>query len=120
MFRSDQRYQMTKRIVMAHLVKQYGMGCYDHKSFAWKCDNTYYFLCPHCKLLVQVPSHDLNCRIFRHGCYRTPGNPFIPPHLPKNECDRLKRENLIHGCGKPFQFTLVPQGVSFVKPCGYL
>ena len=27
----------------------------------------------------------------------------IPPHAPKEECDRLVAENQIVGCGKPFR-----------------
>ena len=27
----------------------------------------------------------------------------IPPHLPKNECDRLATDQLIYGCGRPFR-----------------
>lgn len=51
-----------------------------------------------------VHNTDLHCRIFRHGVYRD-SNKQIPPHLPKEECERLVTEGLIHGCGKPFRVT---------------
>ncbi len=56
--------------------------------------------CPHCQCLVQIES--VNCNVFRHGSYKEDGNQ-IPAHLPKDECDRLSREDLIYGCGKPFR-----------------
>lgn len=64
--------------------------------------STLYFTCPHCSQYVEVKKKELNCRIFRHGCFK---DSFvqIPPHLCKTECDRLANEQLIYGCGKPFE-----------------
>ena len=62
--------------------------------------DTIVLLCPHCDLMIEVLQ--VNCGIFRHGIYRRT-HKQIPPHLDKSQCDRLKRENLIWGCGKPFQ-----------------
>ena len=62
----------------------------------------YEFTCPHCTGVILVHQNELNCRIFRHGEYITTNQP-IPPHLPKEECDRLAENNLIRGCGKPFR-----------------
>lgn len=56
--------------------------------------------CPHCDLLLEIL--ELNCGIFRCGVYRT-DFVQIPPHSSKEECDRLLRDRLIWGCGKPFQ-----------------
>jgi len=58
--------------------------------------------CPHCGGGIIIQTNELNCRIFRHGAYLTTMEP-IPPHLPKEECDRLVLENRIAGCGKPFR-----------------
>jgi hypothetical protein len=67
-------------------------------------DVFYFFTCPHCNGYIMVHNTELNCRIFRHGVYRDTGAP-IPPHTPKEECDRLIMENLVEGCGKPFRVT---------------
>ena len=57
-------------------------------------------LCPHCKDTVII--EQLNCCIFRHGAFKD-SNQQISPHAPKSECDSLVEQNLIFGCGKPFQ-----------------
>jgi len=54
------------------------------------------------KIIVELK--DLNCRIFRHAVYKETGEP-IPPHAPKEECDRLFDNGLIYGCGKPFRIN---------------
>jgi hypothetical protein len=72
--------------------------------------------CPHCveakepewKTWVLVDRKELNCRIFRHGIMKKPYETSrvmvqIPPHASKVECDRLAREGLIIGCGKPYK-----------------
>jgi hypothetical protein len=70
-----------------------------------KIDNgAYAFMCPHCTGAVIVPPNMVNCKIFRHGIYKSSCLP-INPHASKAECDRLFREGLIEGCGKPFRFT---------------
>ena len=56
--------------------------------------------CPHCQQLIEILA--INCAIFRCGIYRANGEQ-IPPHLPKEECDRLFAEGAIYGCGKPFR-----------------
>jgi len=56
--------------------------------------------CPHCNQSIEIIA--LNCKIFRCGIFKKDYTQ-IPPHLPKLECDRLFSENLIYGCGKPFQ-----------------
>ena len=76
--------------------------------------------CPHCLLMFVVESKDLNCRVFRHGVYRS-SLKQINPHLKKDECDRLRANSLIYGCGKPFK--LVPSGRKEeyrAVVCGYI
>ena len=58
--------------------------------------------CPHCQEPIVIYKKELNCHIFRHGVYRK-NLKQIDPHLKKDECDHLKSNNLIYGCGKPFQ-----------------
>lgn len=58
--------------------------------------------CPNCSDSVFILKKELNCLIFRHGVYKN-NMENIDPHLCKNECDRLFKEELIYGCGKPFK-----------------
>ena len=71
--------------------------------------------CPHFNDYIIIHKNDFNCRIFRHGVYKS-NNKQIDPHLNENECNRLKEYNLIYGCGKPFQ--LYDNFV--VKKCNYI
>lgn len=56
--------------------------------------------CPHCEEYVMI--EQINCAIFRHGVMKT-NLAQINPHLAKLECDKLKEQDLIYGCGKPFK-----------------
>ena len=58
--------------------------------------------CPHCKGSFIVLESQLNCKIFRHGIFKNNGMQ-IDPHLKKDNCDMLIRDNSIWGCGKPFK-----------------
>jgi hypothetical protein len=73
--------------------------------------------CPHCCQLCEVL--ELNCRIFRCGIYK---HNFvqIPPHLPKIQCDYLKANNLIFGCGKPFKLIYNSDKSLVSVICGYI
>ena len=77
-------------------------------------DSFYHFACPHCKMIIIVREKEVNCKIFRCGIFK--GNGIqIPPHLPKNICDKLKENDLIYGCGKPFMFK-----GTYVEICDYI
>ena len=54
--------------------------------------------CAHCEDLIIINKKDFNCKIFRHGVYKS-NNEQIDSHLCKEECDRLFNEGLIYGCG---------------------
>lgn len=82
-------------------------------------DGLFCFDCPTCNGAIIVAPHELNCRIFRHGVYRTTGEP-IPPHTSKEECDRLFFHALIHGCGKPFQVIRQEDGTEKAVLCDYI
>lgn len=60
--------------------------------------------CPHCQQYIIIL--ELNCKIFRHGTYKTTGEQ-IPPHSSKEICDELIETNQIYGCGKPFQIVVL-------------
>lgn len=56
--------------------------------------------CPHCGEPIIIIK--INCGIFRHGVIITSGKQ-MHPHLTQIECERLIKNKLIYGCGKPFQ-----------------
>ena len=68
--------------------------------------------CPHCKEYVLILQE--NCGIFRHAALKSTGEQ-IDPHTPQAECERLVREGLIIGCGRPFRIRL-----SGAVPCDYI
>lgn len=61
-------------------------------------------ICPHCELDILIMENEINCSIFRHGVYKK-NFKQMNPHEKKEECERLAKENLIHGCGKPFKIS---------------
>lgn len=81
-------------------------------------DNFYIFNCPHCNQKIQVGKDEVNCRIFRCGIYKNNCKP-IPPHTSKDECDRLKNNNLIYGCSKPFKFVTIDK-INSINICDYI
>jgi hypothetical protein len=81
-------------------------------------DNHIIIQCPHCKDYIQVFIKEFNCKIFRHGIFKD-SLKQIDPHLKKVECDRLKNENLIYGCGKPFELIITGNGYE-TKICDYI
>ena len=60
--------------------------------------------CPNCGQDVIIIK--LNCKIFRHAAYKDTGKQ-INPHMNKNKCEKLIRQNKIYGCGKPFKVNIV-------------
>lgn len=67
--------------------------------------------CPHCGGIVII--EQINCGIFRHGTYKN--GTQIPPHMPREECERIKDD--IWGCGRPFRFNT---GSNKLEPCDYI
>lgn len=72
--------------------------------------------CPHCDDFVEIES--LNCGIFRHGAYKNNGQQ-VPPHSSKELCDKIYKEELIYGCGKPFSVSIQDKNVN-VSICDYI
>lgn len=72
--------------------------------------------CPHCKGTVIV--EQLNCQIFRHGTFKKNGKQ-INPHESKENCDKFVKEELIHGCGKPFK-VVSENGAHTAVECEYI
>lgn len=74
------------------------------------------FKCPHCEHFIVIEK--LNCGIFRHGIFINSGKQ-INPHDSKELCDRYITNNLIYGCGKPFQ--IIKNGEKFeIQICEYI
>lgn len=76
--------------------------------------NLHKVLCPHCKGAIEIHHNQVMCGIFRHGVFKSNMHP-INPHASEEECQRLTKNGLIHGCGQPFQFK---NGI--VEKCGYI
>jgi len=77
-------------------------------------DGSYTFACPHCGVGLNVKQNEINCQIFRCGVLKDTKQP-VPPHAPKQECERLVAEQKIWGCAKPFKFD--GKTIAF---CGYI
>ena len=75
--------------------------------------------CCHCNNNFIVNTKEFNCKILRHGIYKT-NYQQINPHLPKDECDRLFNDNLIFGCGKPLQIIVNENNDYEVIICDYI
>ena len=65
--------------------------------------DTFYFECPHCSLLCQVPRGEIRCTVFRHAVFKK-NSKFVDPHASKEKCEEWLRNNLVYGCAKPFKF----------------
>lgn len=79
----------------------------------------YIYQCPHCEAYVETHIKQLNCKIFRHGVYKSNGKQ-VPPHSKKSLCDRIFREGHIYGCGKPYRIYKSSEGNLCVRKCGYI
>ena len=69
-------------------------------------------ICPHCNEYVLI--QELGCGIFRHGIMKDTFEQ-ISSHASKEECEYLKNNDLIFGCGRPFRLI----GHEVVK-CSYI
>ena len=69
--------------------------------------------CPHCCVSIEIV--ELRCRIFRCGIYKNTYQQ-IDPHLSKEKCLQLSKNNQIYGCGKAFRISLTNK----VEICDYI
>ena len=79
-----------------------------------KDTDIFYFECPHCHSLCEVPRNEIRCTIFRHANFKKDLS-FVPPHASKEECQRWLDNDLVYGCTKPFKFD-----GKKVEICGYI
>lgn len=87
-----------------------------------KEDNYIIVECPHCFMKIMVLKKDFNCKIFRHGVYKSNGKQ-IDPHMKKTQCDMLAKNNKIYGCGKPYKLQVIKTDndiLYFTEVCGYI
>jgi len=59
--------------------------------------------CPYPDCNIGIEIIEINCAIFRCGIYKD--GKQIDPHLSKEQCDKLKIEDKIWGCGRPFKLV---------------
>ena len=74
--------------------------------------------CPNCEEFVFIYKKEFNCKIFRHAYYKS-NHKQIDPHLSKEVCDNLLKENKIYGCSKPFKLIENNQLYKLEK-CDYI
>jgi hypothetical protein len=76
------------------------------------------FSCPHCDGAIWIEKHEYNCRIIRHGTYKSTGKQ-IDPHMGKETCDMLVLSNQIYGCGKPSRIVSI-NNEYLLESCEYI
>ena len=72
------------------------------------------YQCPYSDCAIAIEIIEINCAIFRCGVHKDTGQQ-IDPHLSKEECDKLKKDDRIWGCGRPFQLVN-----GFIIKCEYI
>ena len=72
--------------------------------------------CPNCEEFIIIEK--LNCCIFRHAVYKKT-NKQIGPHTSHEKCEKLIKDNLIFGCGKPFKIIVDKNKITTVT-CDYI
>jgi hypothetical protein len=83
-----------------------------------KTTNTCLNICPYTDCNIGIEIIEINCAIFRCGIYKD-SNTQINPHLSKDECDALKKEDKIWGCGRPFQLVTKDGNCTLIQ-CDYI
>lgn len=76
------------------------------------------FTCPHCLDDIIVMKNELNCRIFRHATLKSNFSQ-VNPHASFEECQKLISNNLIFGCGKPFEIINSKENKLIAVKCEY-
>lgn len=80
-------------------------------------ENYFVINCPHqqCCQMILIYKNEINCKIFRCGIMKN-NLKQINPHEKKEICDKLKKNNLIFGCGKPLKLN----NKNIPEICGYI
>ena len=64
----------------------------------------FYFECPHCHIMCQVPRSEIRCTVFRHAVFKK-NMEFVPPHASRKICEEWISKDEVWGCAKPFKFN---------------
>ena len=80
-------------------------------------ENFYNFNCPHCNTEIIVHNNDLKCQIFRHAVYKH-NYEQVDPHMNKELCDILVKNDLVYGCCKPFEIKYI-DNIMYALICEY-
>jgi len=72
--------------------------------------------CPNCDDIVLI--EQVNCAIFRHAYYKNIYQQ-IPPHMSKEDIDKLRDGDHLIGCAQPFRLVKVDDFYIAVK-CDYI
>ena len=68
-----------------------------------KSEGNYYFECPNCGLVIQVPQDQINCQKFVCGVWKETGQQ-VYQHIPESEALRIKASGAAWGCLGAFFF----------------
>jgi len=72
--------------------------------------------CPNCNENIII--EQINCGIFRHGIHKN-NLQQMDPHLNRENCELLIKNNEIYGCGKPFLIKKV-ENSWIAESCDYI
>lgn len=81
--------------------------------------NEFIFRCLHCEEYFIINKNEFNCKILRHAVYKHNMEP-INPHLSKDDCDKLVKEDLVYGCAKPLMIIQKNNEDFNVEICNYI
>ena len=74
------------------------------------------FDCPHCCCQFVMSESEIACGIVRHGAI---GDNPIPPHAPKEECEKYLQMPNVRGCCKPVKIVK-KENVYCAEICDYI
>ena len=74
--------------------------------------------CPYPDCAIAIEIVEINCSIFRCGVYKDTDQQ-IDSHLSKGECDKLKKQDKIWGCSRPFQLVTINETCQLIR-CEYI
>jgi hypothetical protein len=81
-------------------------------------DNFFHFKCPNCTEQIIVLKKQIRCKIFRHGIYKSSFKQ-VNPHMSKEKCEKLIKENKVYGCCKPFEIIFSNENKIQAIVCDY-
>ena len=80
-------------------------------------ESEFVVICPHCNNNILI--EQINCAIFRHAVIKETLTQ-INPHTSKETCDKLFKDKIIFGCGKPFKIIKNDKNEYVAIICDYI